>query len=84
MPVWLAASHYHAKQLQRTCEYWMAVDVASWRNKQWNEVPAAVRDSVRAERARLQKRREELQAERLLMQQLPCVLLPKDIGRQTK
>lgn len=74
MSVYLAAAHYRAAQLQRTCAYWMATEYeAATAQAQWGELPEAVREEARAEHARLVAKREAMRAERTLMQQVPCV-----------
>ena len=47
---------------------------AAQRHAQWSELPAAVQASVKAEHERLVAKRAALREERMLIEQLPCVL----------
>ena len=78
MPVYLAADYHRALQLKRTCEYWMGVELdEAMKNKQWSELPKTVQESVKTEHAKLVAKREQMKAERVLMQSMPCVFMQK-------
>ena len=77
VPLYLAALHFGAKQLQETCKYWMAMNYSeSERNAQWDEVPADVKAGVKSEHERLLAEREKMRQVRVMMQNVQCLLAP--------
>lgn len=77
VPLYLAACHYNAKQLLPHCVHAMAMELAeSEKNKQWEELPEAVRASVKDEHQRLLAKRKQMRQQREMLKNMPAVLAP--------
>ena len=76
--VYLGAAHLGATQLKAACVYWMAVHLEESMSQKtsWEQLTKDVQETVKAEHAKLQAKRAAMREQRVLMQQMPCVLAP--------
>lgn len=77
MPLYLAASHFGAKQLQQTSEHYLGMELESaQKHAQWNEVPAPVREAANTRHGLLLAKKESMRRARLVLKNMQCLLSP--------